>query len=202
MAVRFTEHGASNRHAGRRAACHSIGIYTVRDGRLAGCALEQDYFSRRRQLADGEPITVDAPAIAPWDTPDLPGDEESERAVQRWLQSAAFLTDDRVQIDDSHATGVVQKILTAPVLEMLELFSGRRDGRISRRAARPPRRRFPRRGRGPGRTGGVHAHERVRHRTRRRRPRRPTSSAIASACTAASSRDPDGDPLRNSPGGS
>jgi SnoaL-like domain len=123
VAVRFTEHGASERHGGRLAAWPSIGIYKVRDGVLAGCCIEQDYFSRRRQLESGKPITVDPPATAPWDGSDHPSNPAAEDCVRNWLASSTFVDSDRVQIDDSRATGTVERIVDQASLEVVEIMS-------------------------------------------------------------------------------
>ncbi|MDB5422972.1 MAG: hypothetical protein JWQ29_388, partial [Phenylobacterium sp.] len=124
LAIRFTEHGASNRHEGRAAAWPSIAIYQLRDGRLSHCAIEQDYFSRRRQLEGGAPVTVDAPAIAPWDTPESAPNPAAEAFVRDWLGSGAFLNTAGVQVDDSHATGTIERIVEGGAVEILESLSG------------------------------------------------------------------------------
>ena len=123
VAVRFTEHGASLRHQGRTAAWPSIAIYKVRDGRLASCHIEQDYFSRKRQLDDGTPIKVDAPAVAPWDTPERPPEPEAEATVRRWLADGAFLSEPGVQVDDARATGVVEQVVEDATVDVMTMVS-------------------------------------------------------------------------------
>ncbi|MCR5879578.1 nuclear transport factor 2 family protein [Phenylobacterium sp. J367] len=129
VAVRFTEHGASNRHGGAAAAWPSIAIYTLRDGRLAHCSIEQDYFSRRRQLDTREPVRVEAPAIAPWDTPESVANPAAETLVAAWLASGAFLAAPGVEVDDSRATGQLQTIIAEGQIEILEIMSG--DDRVA-----------------------------------------------------------------------
>jgi ketosteroid isomerase-like protein len=124
IGIRFTEHGASPRHDGRLAAWPTIAIYRVRDGKLDRCALEQDYFSRRRQLATGIPVPVDGPATAPWDTVETPANSDAEKIVGAWLSGGAFLCTAGVQIDDANATGVVEAIVADGAIEMLEIASG------------------------------------------------------------------------------
>jgi hypothetical protein len=123
VAVRFTEHGSSNRHAGRCAGWSSIAIYRAQGGRLATCAIEQDYFSRRRQLDTGEAITVDAPAIAPWDAPAAPPDPVAEKAVCGWLAGRVFAESRDVFIDDSRVTGQVDAIIDPSTIEVLDIMS-------------------------------------------------------------------------------
>lgn len=123
VAMRFTEHGASTRHAGRAAAWPSIAIYKVRGGMLAECTIEQDYFSRRHQLESGIPVIVDPPAIAPWDTVEQAPNTAAELVVRRWLEQASFTAAGRVQIDDARATGEVAKIIDDPTFEFLDIMS-------------------------------------------------------------------------------
>jgi hypothetical protein len=85
LALRFTEHGASARHDGARAAWGGIGLYRW-DGRwLLENHVEQDYLARRRQLAGGGPDPVEPPAVAPWDTRSAPPDPAAEEIVRAWL---------------------------------------------------------------------------------------------------------------------
>jgi hypothetical protein len=58
LALRFTEHGASARHDGARAAWGGIGLYRWDGQRLLENHVEQDYLARRRQLADPEAEAV------------------------------------------------------------------------------------------------------------------------------------------------
>lgn len=123
IALRFTEHGASLKHAGRMAAWESIGLYKLRDGRLAGCAIEQDYFSRRRQLEEGPAPQVDHPAIAPWDSvPEAPS-PSGETLVRDWLQSGTLTDLAAVQIDDQRATNRVDRILSQTSITITDLIS-------------------------------------------------------------------------------
>ncbi len=124
IAIRFTEHGASMKHDGRRAAWPSIAIYEVRDGLLARCAIEQDYQSRNRQLDTGVTVTPDPPAVAPWDTPESAPNPAAEKVVLDWLSSSAFLDTAGVQVDDSRATGVVERIVDKGSVEILDILSG------------------------------------------------------------------------------
>lgn len=98
LALRFTEHGASARHDGARAAWGGIGLYRWDGQRLLENHVEQDYFARRRQLAEDAPDPVEPPAVAPWDTRSVPPDPAAEAAVRRWLAAgdlAGVTVDDR-----------------------------------------------------------------------------------------------------------
>jgi predicted ester cyclase len=123
IALRFTEHGASTKHAGRHAAWESIGIYKIRDGRLCGCAIEQDYFSRRRQLEEEDPMPVDTPATAPWDSPAHMAAPAVEAAVRAWLARGPT-TRPGVQIDDQRATGRVDGLIAQTGMNITDLVTG------------------------------------------------------------------------------
>lgn len=124
IGIRFTEHGASTQHAGARAAWPSIAIYEAEGDRLARCTIEQDYYSRRRQLADRTPIAVDSPAIAPWDEIGLPRHQGDEAIVDAWLASGDWLSDGAVAIDDSRAMGAVDPVLAPGTVRVLKAISG------------------------------------------------------------------------------
>jgi hypothetical protein len=97
LALRFTEHGASARHDGARASWGGIGLYRWDGQRLLENHVEQDYLARRRQLADGVPDPVEAPAVAPWDTRSVPAGPAAEAVVRAWLAAgdlAAVTVDD------------------------------------------------------------------------------------------------------------
>ena len=85
LALRFTEHGASARHDGARAAWGGVGLYRWDGQRLLENYVEQDYLARRRQLAGGGPDPVEPPAVAPWDTRSVPADPAAEAVTRGWL---------------------------------------------------------------------------------------------------------------------
>jgi len=99
LALRFTEHGASARHDGARAAWGGIGLYRWDGQRLLENHVEQDYFARRRQLAEDAPDPVEPPAVAPWDTRSVPADPAAETVVRRWLAAGDLAG---VTVDDGH----------------------------------------------------------------------------------------------------
>ncbi len=101
LAMRFSQHGASVRHDGREAAWGGIGLYRWNGSRLTSNYAIEDYWSRRRQLADGKSETVESPAVAPWDA--MPGtpDPAAEHAVLDWVRAGAeTIEGDRVWFDD------------------------------------------------------------------------------------------------------
>lgn len=81
----FTEHGASLRHDGQTCSWDGVAVFRVRDGRLACCWAEEDYFSRRQQLSTGRCGRLRPPHVAPWDTTPADGDPGAEDAARAWL---------------------------------------------------------------------------------------------------------------------
>ena len=65
LALRFSQHGASTRHDGQRAAWSGIGLYFWDGERLTANWALEDYYARRRQLADRTTNRLEAPAVAP-----------------------------------------------------------------------------------------------------------------------------------------
>ena len=117
LALRFSEHGASARHGGAHAAWGGIGLYRWDGGRLVENLVEQDYFARRRQLTDGVPDPVEAPAVAPWDTRAAAPDPAVEAVVRAWL-AAGDVTG--VTVDDGRPAG---RIVAAERTEINDVFS-------------------------------------------------------------------------------
>lgn len=115
LAMRFSEHGRSLRHDGAAAVWAGLGLYRWNGTKLLDNFVEQDYLSRRRQLASGEPAIVEAPATAPWDTVAQPPSEEAERVVREWIaadgggvtvdDSPALLADASSRVDDLFSAG-------------------------------------------------------------------------------------------------
>ncbi|HEY9091338.1 nuclear transport factor 2 family protein [Parasphingorhabdus sp.] len=129
ICVRFTEHGASRLHDNARAAWTSIAIYEVSGGLMSSCTIEQDYFSRRRQLIDGQPMAVDPPAIAPWDEAEQMPDRDAEKIVRDWLNSGDWLDCKDVMLDDESATGKRERIIDGGSVEIDLIVSG--GGRVA-----------------------------------------------------------------------
>jgi hypothetical protein len=117
LALRFTEHGASVRHDGARAAWGGVGLYRWDGQRLLENHVEQDYFGRRRQLAGDGPDPVEPPAVAPWDTRSVRADLAAEAVVRGWL-AAGDLTG--VIVDDGHPA---HRLVAAGRTDISVLFS-------------------------------------------------------------------------------
>jgi hypothetical protein len=106
LALRFSEHGASVRHDGAVAVWGGIGLYAWNGQRLTANRVEQDYLSRRRQLADGVPDAVAPPAPAPWDTVAREPDADVERVARAWAADGLPPWGD-VVLDDGRDPGTL-----------------------------------------------------------------------------------------------
>jgi hypothetical protein len=105
LCMRFSEHAAMPRPDGSRAlTCwRGIGMYAWDGERLVSNWVEQDFLSRRRQLASGRPDALEPPHLDPWMTtvpvaPD-PGAEAIGRALVeegRLHEATSSLVDDLV----------------------------------------------------------------------------------------------------------
>jgi hypothetical protein len=120
VAVRFTEHGPSPRHDGRAAAWGGVALFRWDGQRLTDCFAEEDYLSRRRQLASGTPDPIEPPAPAPWATVVQRPDPAAEEVVRRWLQRGDF---SRAERDDSWLGHHATVDLAHLAIDVDELFS-------------------------------------------------------------------------------
>lgn len=108
LALRFSQHGASQRHEGRCAAWAGIGLYFWDGARLTANWALEDYYARRRQLADGTTNRLEPPALAPWDEHVVAADPAIEETVRQWLLAGSIHGTTGVDFDDEwdgHACG-------------------------------------------------------------------------------------------------
>lgn len=88
LAIHFSEHGASARHDMRTATWNGVALFRWDGERLTENWTQEDYASRRRQLADGRPDIVGSPMVAPWTVRPAEPDPAAEDVVRGWLTSA------------------------------------------------------------------------------------------------------------------
>lgn len=100
LALRFSQHGASQRHDGRQAAWAGIGLYFWDGAKLTSNWALEDYYARRRQLADGTTNSLEPPAVAPWDEEPVPANPDCEEAVRQWLLAGSIHGTAGVRFDD------------------------------------------------------------------------------------------------------
>jgi hypothetical protein len=119
VALRFTEHGPSAADGGQPAAWTGIGLFSWDGERLTRNVTEEDYLSRRRQLAERHCDPIGPPAAAPWAELPVPPDAAAESAVRAWLERgdlAPAVLDEgtagpplldvaRVEVDELFSTG-------------------------------------------------------------------------------------------------
>jgi predicted ester cyclase len=104
LAMRFTEHGASNRHGGRLSTWGGVTLFRIQNGRLHRGWAEEDYFARKRQLADGICDAIKPPHPAPWDAACEAPNAEVEALASAWLRDPAIWSDSS-RIDEISAGG-------------------------------------------------------------------------------------------------
>jgi predicted ester cyclase len=104
VAMRFTEHGASIRHQGRLSTWGGVTLFRLKNGRLHQGWAEEDYFARKRQLADATCDRVKSPHPAPWDAPCEAPDAAVEALANAWLTDPASWAETS-RIDEISAEG-------------------------------------------------------------------------------------------------
>jgi predicted ester cyclase len=97
VAMRFSEHGVSQRDQGRAAAWGGITMFRIMNGRLLHGWADEDYLARKRQLTTGVCDAVKSPHPAPWDVPVETPDPASLEATRRWLASPQAFADPGVE---------------------------------------------------------------------------------------------------------
>ena len=124
LVMRFSEHGASNRHDGRVAAWNGIGLYRWNGKKLLENFVEQDYFSRTVQLDGGDPLPVENPAIAPWDSPAEPENPAAEAFVRGLIESGDILDQPALLFDDEWISGAAGDRVIEPESAVInDIFS-------------------------------------------------------------------------------
>ncbi len=123
LCLRFSEHGASVRHNGARASWSGIGLYKWNGERLTENFVEQDYYSRRGQLAKGVALPVEASAIAPWDTTPSAPNREAEQVVRELLLRGDLMATDGVVFDDEWTGATRQRVIEPRGALIDDLFS-------------------------------------------------------------------------------
>ena len=122
LMMRFTEHGR-RADDGARCAWGGIGLYRWNGDKLIHNNVEQDYWSRRRQIADGTPDLIDHPAVAPWSGPGEAPDKAAEAIVHAWLESGALATTPGVFCDEAWQGGTQMRAIEQEGIAINDLFS-------------------------------------------------------------------------------
>ncbi len=89
VAMRFTEHGISEKQPGHAAAWGGVTLFRIENGRLRQGWAEEDYFARKRQLKSGVCDAIRPPHPCPWDMPCLAPDAATDAAARAWLGDPA-----------------------------------------------------------------------------------------------------------------
>jgi predicted ester cyclase len=123
LALVFTEHGSSRKHEGRAAAWRGVALFRIENGLLAENWTQEDYYSRRRQLADGVADPIPAPAPSPWTTAPQVANAEAEQVASEWLRRPRF---ESVVIDDG-----APAVIEPHSVEVARVFSAGRQVAIA-----------------------------------------------------------------------
>ena len=122
-AMYFSEHGYSDIYHGYT-AWHGVSLYRWNGERLTECRIEQDYYSRRRQLDSKMPDPIDAPAYSPWTGPNDAPSTSHEQLVSSWLKDGGLLTSDPGSLDDERVAPSVARIqISNQQTEVLDIMS-------------------------------------------------------------------------------
>lgn len=122
LMMRFSEHG---RRAADGALCAwgGIGLYRWNGEKLVHNNVEQDYWARRRQIAERVPDQVDHPALAPFTGKAQAPDLSAEAAVKSWLSSGTLATTANVYCDDAWQGGPQMHAIEQESITINDLFS-------------------------------------------------------------------------------
>lgn len=123
IALRFTEHGASTRHGGAVAAWAGVALYRWNGRRLTLTFAQEDYYSRRRQLATGACDPIEPPTPAPWDEQPQAANGDAERRVREWIGKGGIALTDGVCCDDGWITRDQFGLLEVAETTVDDLFS-------------------------------------------------------------------------------
>jgi predicted ester cyclase len=125
LAMRFSEHGRSVKHANQTAAWSGIGLYHWNGTKLTANAVEQDYYSRKLQL-DGAPADpIEPPATAPWDVVDVAANPGAEAVARTLLESGEATT--VLNTDDAWFRASAQPRFTDATYRVDDIFSAGDD---------------------------------------------------------------------------
>ena len=128
LMMRFTEHGRRQKD-GAACAWGGIALYRWNGKKLLHCSVEQDYWSRRRQIETGVTDLIDAPIAAPWRQEVEAPLPEAEELVRRWLQKGGLASTPNVSCDEAWGPGPAMLALEQQRIDIEDLFSvGNRVG--------------------------------------------------------------------------
>lgn len=122
LMMRFTEHGRRQKD-GAVCAWGGIALYRWNGEKLLHCSVEQDYWSRRRQIEAGETDLIDAPTAAPWRGDAEAPSPEAEEIVRDWLQGGRLASTPDVFCDDGWIDGRRMLAIEQRQIEIEDLFS-------------------------------------------------------------------------------
>ena len=122
LMMRFSEHGRRAKD-GAFCAWGGIALYRWNGEKLLHCSVEQDYWSRRRQIETGRVDRIDAPTAAPWRGDARPPSPEAEAIVRDWLAHGGLAQTPDVFCDDAWAGHEPMRAIDHREIEIEDIFS-------------------------------------------------------------------------------
>ena len=122
LMMRFTEHGRRQKD-GAFCSWGGIALYRWNGQQLLHCSVEQDYWSRRRQIETHETDPVDAPTVAPWRQDAQAPSPQAEQAVRSWLEAGGLADTPGVFCDDSWRGGPQMRAINQQRIDIEDIFS-------------------------------------------------------------------------------
>lgn len=122
LMMRFTEHGR-RRKDGMFCSWGGIALYRWNGTQLLHCSVEQDYWSRRRQIETGQVDPIDAPTAAPWRQDAQAPSPDAERIVRDWLDAGGIAETTGVFCDDGWAGRPQMRAIDQEHIQIEDIFS-------------------------------------------------------------------------------
>jgi hypothetical protein len=123
LAMLFSEHACFTNKHNRLAAWRGFATYDWDGSRLTKCMVEQDFYSRYRQLKEGVADTLPSPAIDPWYTELVPSSETSLVAAQNWLSTFSLEAVAEVKFDEADVSSEQRLAVQPKNVVVNDIFS-------------------------------------------------------------------------------
>lgn len=122
LMMRFSEHGRRAKD-GAYCAWGGIGLYRWNGEKLIQNNVEQDYWSRRRQIDEGVVDRVDHPAVAPFNGDGEAPDVGAEALVRTWLEAGGLAETPGVHCDEAWQDLPQMRAIEQESIAINDLFS-------------------------------------------------------------------------------
>ena len=127
VALRFSEHACFTDKGNALATWRGYSTYTWNGTRLTECWVEQDFYSRHRQIKSGIPHLPQPPALDAWMTPVVPEDASALSVARHWLERFDLSEVGAHSIDDEDDTHEWELALQPETVHIRDIFSAGRE---------------------------------------------------------------------------